>query len=984
MTHNPNHAVLFCLVLAYGCSGTDEAPPAPAEVVLTSIAVTAPSLTVAKDGRVRFRADGTYTDGSTANVTPMVTWTSSDPTVATITEQALATGLEAGSTEITAKLGAVEGTATLVVDPAPIVALAIRPTTALELNPGGAATLSAFATLADDEIVDVTSRVTWTSSDEAVVTVDEGQVTAVAAGDAVITVEDAETGVASEESVTIAVRDPLPIAIDITPSGVVELALGLTQQFTATARYEDETTVDVTAEVAWSSSTETIATVGDEAGDKGLVTTLDDGNTTITARHGPTGLRGVVRVVVRPAALTTVTVSPQTATLELDGVQRFRAMGVYSDGTERDLTNSITWMSSDTAVLTISNEAGSQGRARPASPGVVTVSAVDENSGVSSDDSNGSATITVNTPVVASLLVLPGTANIAAGLIEPFRAFAIYSDNSGVEITDTAIWASSDPSVATVDASGNVRAVAVGTAVISATDSVSGISSDANMMSAEVTVDPPILLSIAVTPAAAAMVVGSVQQFTATAEYSDGIQRDISTTVTWTPSSSALSVTATGLATANAVGNVTLVASDETEGVSSEDSQESASILITDAQLVSIAVSPSPYTLPVGAQIALTALGTYDNNATVDVTEIVTWASSDPAVAAVGNAAGARGVARGIAAGTAFLSATETISGISSTMSAQSSTVTVPAGVTVQSIAVTPPSATFNVNRSFAFSAIGTFSDASTHPMTESVTWASSASSVATVSNTEGTRGLALGASVGTAGISATHAASGVTSSASNQDAIAIVEQGIEIADVVHYELDDASGATVTNSAPGQSDGTINGTFAWNTPGGAPTPSSHYLTMPTGSSNHIAPNLSSTAFTNLTIEFWWRFGSGTGLSYVWNSGVSFRAFTNGVAGAGLYVRETPGGADIVYAPSVQDGSWHHIAYVLDATGGQGLLYVDSVQVGSTTYSGSINITSWVLAGQAATNGATVDFDRLRVWSTAQTAAQVAEMFNGTR
>jgi uncharacterized protein YjdB len=803
------------------------------------------------------------------------------------------------------------------------------------------------------------------------VTVSSGEVIALAPGDAIITATH-DTGVADSASVTVRAR--VPIAIDVTPDRVT-LAVGRTQQFSASARYEDGATEDVTNDVEWTSADASIATMTPE----GLATAVADGFVTINSRHAATGLRGSARITVTPPALERIAVTPTMSTIELSARVQLEATAFFSDGTERSVTGAVIWSSSDQTVVTVSTDPGSRGLARAVAPGSVSIAAVDERSGVSSDDSGDSATVTVPTPSIASVIVNPRQANIAAGLSQPFQAFAILSDNTGVEITNTVTWASSDDTIATVDASGNVQAVAVGTVVISATDPTSGISSEDANQSATITVDPPVLLSIAISPPSAAMVVGTSQQFTATGAFTDNVPRDLSTAVTWQSSSAALTITQGGLATAAGIGNVTISASDPTSGISSDDSNQSATVLISNATLVSIAVTPQAPTIPVGADILLSAMGTYDNAAVVDLTDIVSWASSNTGVARVVDSAGARGVVSGLAAGSTVISAVEPASGVSSGDSNGSATVSVVGNISLQSIAINPGSATFNVNRTFAFTAEGTFSDMSVHPMSESVTWTSANPTVATVSNAQGTRGLATGLTVGTAAISATHGPTGIVAA---QPATAQVQQGIETGDVVHYELEQASGTTVANQAPGGAAGTLVGTHTWNTTGGAPGTSAYYLTMASGSANHVVPNLASASFTNLTIDFWWRFGSGTGLSYMWNSGISFRAFTNGVAGTGIYVRATPGGSDVILGTNVQDGSWHHICWVLDATAGQARLYLDGVQVGSTTYSGAISITNWRLLGQASTNGAAVDYDRFRVWSVAKTPAEIADMVIG--
>ena len=74
---------------------------------LTSIAVAPANPSVAKGLTDQFTATGTYTDGSTANLTNQVTWASATAAVATISTTGLASTLATGTTAITASLGGI-------------------------------------------------------------------------------------------------------------------------------------------------------------------------------------------------------------------------------------------------------------------------------------------------------------------------------------------------------------------------------------------------------------------------------------------------------------------------------------------------------------------------------------------------------------------------------------------------------------------------------------------------------------------------------------------------------------------------------------------------------------------------------------------------------------------------------------------------------------------------------------------------------------
>ena len=78
-------------------------------------------------------------------------------------------------------------------------------------------------------------------------------------------------------------------------------------------------------------------------------------------------------------------------------------------------------------------------------------------------------------------------------------------------------------------------------------------------------------------------------------------------------------------------------------------------------------------------------------------------------------------------------------------------------GATLQSIALTPSTATtIYIGSPYQFTATGTFSDGTTQDLTSRVTWKSSTTSVATVSNTAGSKGMLTPLKVGSTTISAT------------------------------------------------------------------------------------------------------------------------------------------------------------------------------------------------------------------------------------
>jgi len=169
--------------------------------------------------------------------------------------------------------------------------------------------------------------------------------------------------------------------------------------------------------------------------------------------------------------------------------------------------------------------------------------------------------------------------------------------------------------------------------------------------------------------------------------------------------------------------------------------------------LTSIQVTPFSPTFSIGQSINLSATGTYSDGSTQNLTNSVIWSSTNPAVAAVDSS----GVASAVGHGTA------TITAASGSVSA--STPVIVEG-TLSSIQVTPASDAVLAGTSQQFTATGSFSDGTTENLTNSVTWTSSNTGIATINAS----GLASGVTSGSITITATSGSvSGSTSFAVTQ-----------------------------------------------------------------------------------------------------------------------------------------------------------------------------------------------------------------------
>jgi hypothetical protein len=139
--------------------------PAP---TVTGLTVSGAPASLAKGLTRQLAATATYSDGTTADVTSQATWTSSKPTVATVSATGLLKAAGVGSATVTAALGGRTAPAPVSVTPATMTSVSVTPGTGT-LRLLGSLSLKATAVYTDGTTVDVTERARWTSSNPFVV-----------------------------------------------------------------------------------------------------------------------------------------------------------------------------------------------------------------------------------------------------------------------------------------------------------------------------------------------------------------------------------------------------------------------------------------------------------------------------------------------------------------------------------------------------------------------------------------------------------------------------------------------------------------------------------------------------------------------------------------------------------------------------------------------------------------------------------------------
>jgi hypothetical protein len=706
-----------------GVKGTSKLTVSQPAVV--SIALTPVNGVVRKGSGLQYKAVGTYTDGSTQDITFKVAWTSTDTNVATVAS-GLAQGISAGSTTIQATLGGVTTTVELTVTQ--VVSIAVTPDE-LTLPKGLWQLYRATGTYTDGTTQDLSAYCTWVSTDTNVAVLSVTSVHAVGEGSTII--KATFDGITGSTPLTVTAAQVTSITLGPTYTAIPK---GATQQFKATGAYTDGTFKDVTPLAVWDSSVKTIATISNDPGTQGIATGLTQGTTKLSATIG--SVTATLDVDVIDPILKALEISPANATIPIGTKQQFTAKGIFTDGSVVDDFN-VIWSSSAEDVAKISN-GFDRGMLTTVAQGPTTITATQY--GV-----YASTTLTVGPPGITSITIAPTSASVTKGTTKGFTATGKLTDGSTKNVTNQVSWNSSEPGVASISNDVGTEGVATGVSIGSTTISASAGAATA---STTLTVIAPMLASIAVTPATATLAIGYTQPYKAIGTYTDNSTEDLTTQVAWDSTVPAYATVSNAAGTEGVATAVNGTGTTQIYALKNGIYSNFADLTVIPAYLTSISIAPDTSSMAVGTRQRFSATGHYSDGSTQILTTLATWDSSDKSVATISNAAGMQGVATALATGPTILSAS--YGGVTGTTSL---TVT---SAAVTSITVTPASASINFGANQQYTAMGSFDDGSMQDLTLTVSWSSSQTSFATISDTDPTKGLATGVTAGTTTISAT------------------------------------------------------------------------------------------------------------------------------------------------------------------------------------------------------------------------------------
>ncbi len=426
--------------------------------------------------------------------------------------------------------------------------------------------------------------------------------------------------------------DPLTgiLGLTVSPGPALALAEGTLQQMQCTATNTDLRTEDVTGQVIWTAGDASVANIS--AG--GLLSANRSGTTQVTARSG--SFSNSVTVTVSRKELTQLQITPANVSLSPGLTQQLECRAIYSDRTNQDVTNQVSWSTSDAGVARIS----STGLVTGVKPGQVSVTAL------LGDRSVSSQVQVVNE--LTRLEVTPSSSELPVGKSQALTARGFFADGTSQDLTDSVTWTSANAAVANVSAAGVVTATGVGsTQVTAASGSVRGTSA--------VTVTAAVLTSLQVTPGNLSVPKGTTQQLRALGRFSDGSSRDVTQSATWTSTNTSLAAVSNANGTRGVVSGLQL---GKTVVEATLDAVGNSSLVeVTPAVLSRLELRPVEPTALAPTTVQFDALGTFSDSTVVNLTQDVTWTSSVPGVASISNVPGAKGQAQALSAGITAITA---------------------------------------------------------------------------------------------------------------------------------------------------------------------------------------------------------------------------------------------------------------------------------------------------------------------------------------
>ncbi len=359
---------------------------------------------------------------------------------------------------------------------------------------------------------------------------------------------------------------------------------------------------------------------------------------------------------------------------------------------------------------------------------------------------------------VSEIVITPQQERVVKGLELQLKVEKVFTNGKVVDITNskTVKWQSSNESIAIISNKGLLSSVSAGEVKISATGTFDGKVFNATTM---IHVIEPTVKSITVTPQGGTAAIGLTKSFTAMAHLSNGLIVDVTNdnSTKWTVNDTDIAEVSNqkdskGVAEAKSTGSTSITAHSYFAGNRFSDS---ATFNINDALAILLDVSPPQKTIIIGLEGQLSAVLQLDNGDILDITNnrSISWSSSNPETATISNDMGSKGRVTGVNPGSVEIFASVLVNG--QNVYGKANFEVLESKIT--SLEIQPKHQTVAVGlknqlKVFAHQSNGKIIDVTKD---SAISWSSSHTGLATISNSLLDKGVANGLKVGNVTITA-------------------------------------------------------------------------------------------------------------------------------------------------------------------------------------------------------------------------------------
>jgi uncharacterized protein YjdB len=642
-----------------------------APALLETISISPDDSSMYQGGELSFSLIGNYSDNSIRAINDNITWAIEQSDLATISADGVVKAINVGSTNISAKttneFGEIIYTSVVFnVTPAAIVSISI--TSATDIPLGRKSTVEATATYTEQSSDALIDGITWTMSEANIVNITgNGEIETLAEGEVTITAS-IDNGYGEEimaNTITLTISAPVIESLNIKPvNPVIDIEMPVisilkTENFIVEATSSIGSIEDVTtrAELIISNSHDEFATVSynDDLGQISL-STLVEGETSLTVNitnrlNEPLSFSRLISVI-KPV-LQSIEIIPIQIYFAKGQQTYWQAMGYFDDNTVVDISNQVTWTSSNNSLATFNNAS---------LPNLMSVFEVGQTN-ITATMLNDIEQIIVSSPVVITLLpakvvsvkltqdlndISDKTLSLPQGVSNSFELIGIFSDGSEKGLLGVD-WSSNSELLAEIidgKVTANKEVGVFGLFTLTASIAIDG---GDFISTVDILVTPAKLISMTISlpdPDELGLWKGYSQPLKVMGRFSDGRERTLTDVVQWTFDNTYISKMVLSSTVANTLdllsdGAVVIQANYVDIYDNNEIKSGEFAFTIKPALLTALTLSAKKdvdkngvgeedvTSIASGFKALFYAQGSYSDGSTADITSEVIWASSD-------------------------------------------------------------------------------------------------------------------------------------------------------------------------------------------------------------------------------------------------------------------------------------------------------------------------------------------------------------------